>query len=198
MMGGQWAELNDLTESQLDQLASLHQTELASLISDLGTGYVRRFYSNAASVEGTICMIALEGQAVVGAIVGTDHPNALLAPLARPVWRFLPHVLLRSPKSLVQLVHSYTRASEFLSRHADYVELMYVVVDAQRRGAGLGTNLIEAFVEEANARGFRGVTLSVEIDNAPAIAVYEKLGFEIQKEVKEGKFSRYRMLRILN
>jgi ribosomal protein S18 acetylase RimI-like enzyme len=50
------------------------------------------------------------------------------------------------------------------------------VVQAHRR-TGIATALIAIAEAEARARNFAGLTIEVEDDNAPAIALYEKLGF---------------------
>jgi ribosomal protein S18 acetylase RimI-like enzyme len=51
------------------------------------------------------------------------------------------------------------------------------VVQAQRRH-GVATALIATAEAEARDRGFVEVTIEVEDDNVPALALYEKLGFE--------------------
>ena len=50
------------------------------------------------------------------------------------------------------------------------------IVQAHRRN-GIATTLIATAEAEARRRGFPAVTIEVEDDNAPALALYEKLGF---------------------
>jgi ribosomal protein S18 acetylase RimI-like enzyme len=50
------------------------------------------------------------------------------------------------------------------------------------RGCGVGTALIGALESHAKASGCSRVTLMVEPDNAPALALYTKLGFRAFKE----------------
>ncbi len=50
-------------------------------------------------------------------------------------------------------------------------------VVAERRGRGVGFRLLEAAVNDAFRRGLIRVELQVRTDNAPAIALYEKIGF---------------------
>lgn len=50
------------------------------------------------------------------------------------------------------------------------------VVQAWRR-RGVATALMSAAEREARARGFATLTIEVEDDNAPALALYRKLGF---------------------
>ena len=50
------------------------------------------------------------------------------------------------------------------------------VITAQRR-RGVGTLLMTAIEDEARRCGYRRLTIEVEDDNEPALALYEKLGF---------------------
>jgi ribosomal protein S18 acetylase RimI-like enzyme len=53
------------------------------------------------------------------------------------------------------------------------------------RGRGVGTALIGALESHAKSLGFFRVTLMVEPDNAPALALYTKLGFRAFKEATD-------------
>jgi ribosomal protein S18 acetylase RimI-like enzyme len=51
-----------------------------------------------------------------------------------------------------------------------------VAVEPHARGRGVGTALLRALIDRAEAAGFPALSLSVEEDN-PAIRLYERLGF---------------------
>ena len=53
-----------------------------------------------------------------------------------------------------------------------------IFVHQSYQGAGIGTRLIEALLGHAQANGAKLVWLSVERWNRPAVALYEKVGFE--------------------
>jgi len=53
-----------------------------------------------------------------------------------------------------------------------------VAVDAEPRGKGLGTRLVQALEERAKTNGFRRLSLSVDAAN-PAVRLYERLGYEM-------------------
>lgn len=59
-------------------------------------------------------------------------------------------------------------------------------VAASHRGRGVGGRLIAATMEAALARGFTRIELTVRTDNAAAIALYRRCGFEV-----EGVLRRY-------
>lgn len=52
-----------------------------------------------------------------------------------------------------------------------------VVVAEKFRGQGIATALLEKLLEEGDSLGVTAYTLEVRVSNAPAIHVYEKLGF---------------------
>ena len=57
------------------------------------------------------------------------------------------------------------------------LEIFNVAVDSRCRGQGIGLRLAEAMVAIAKEKGAERITLEVRAGNAPAIALYEKLGF---------------------
>jgi mycothiol synthase len=62
--------------------------------------------------------------------------------------------------------------------HPDGLGEVYVLgVDPDRHGGGLGRALTLAGLQHLYRRGLRTVQLYVEADNAPALAVYHRLGF---------------------
>ena len=50
----------------------------------------------------------------------------------------------------------------------------------EARGRGGGRALLEAMIEHAHATGSHKLELEVWPDNAPAIALYESAGFEVE------------------
>ena len=59
----------------------------------------------------------------------------------------------------------------------DETDMMNVAVSAQARRRGIAQALVEALVSRLKQRGSHCLTLEVRASNAPAIALYEKLGF---------------------
>ena len=77
------------------------------------------------------------------------------------------------------------------------MELTYIGVAPNQRSKGLGGELLNAFIQASRLKGCHSVVLSVETENALAIALYEKAGFKITKTFSEGRYQRHRMELIL-
>jgi len=58
------------------------------------------------------------------------------------------------------------------------VDVQTIAVTTEHHRQGIGTALFEALLEESIARGCSRMMLEVRHDNAPAIEMYQKYGFE--------------------
>ncbi len=187
--------LSHLNEEQIKGLARLHQLVMHSLLTDLGLPFVERYYRIAGSDPSVIGVCAVDDRGnPLGWAVGSPNPNQVNRRMSEAgVWFIVQmvRVVITRPRSIGQLVAS-ARASAVEMR-AGAVELTYIGVAATLRKHGLGRALLNAFVEEAREKEFSSVELSVEVENAAAIAMYTQAGFEIVASFREGAFDRHRM-----
>jgi ribosomal-protein-alanine N-acetyltransferase len=61
---------------------------------------------------------------------------------------------------------------------ADEAELLTVAVVRDARSRGVGASLMLALIDAARGRGAKRLHLEVAEDNAPALGLYRKLGFD--------------------
>ena len=189
-------ELSQLTEEDIQQLAFLHHSVMRTLLSDLGLPIVWRYYQIAHTDPGTIGFCAISGSGkILGWAIGSSHPDRITSQLRSPILWFgaqLLRITLTRPIALWQLI-----SSVFSSRRAEMktgaIELTYIGVAADQRGRGLGNQLLNACLAASRSGGYRFVVLSVERENVPAISMYEKAGFTINKTFSEGRYQRHRM-----
>ncbi len=57
--------------------------------------------------------------------------------------------------------------------------VLIFVVDREHRGKGIGTKIMETFLERCRAKGIKKVRLEVKTRNENAIKLYERFGFRI-------------------
>jgi ribosomal-protein-alanine N-acetyltransferase len=60
-----------------------------------------------------------------------------------------------------------------------------IAVDKKFRGKGYGRKLIEESMKEMKLNGIYSILLYVNVNNTPAIKLYEKIGFRTIKETKD-------------
>ncbi|MCG3087454.1 GNAT family N-acetyltransferase [Sporosarcina cyprini] len=67
-----------------------------------------------------------------------------------------------------------------------------IAVRKEFRGRGVGTILMQNIIQRAKEEGYTGISLSVDLENRGAIALYEKLGFRDYETVGTSKTMLYR------
>lgn len=89
---------------------------------------------------------------------------------------------LASATALVLVAHAPVEgllgcAVLFFRRGSGRARLYSIAAAAHARGRGIGSGLLAAAEQAARARGMRTLGLEVRVDNAGAIALYERAGY---------------------
>jgi ribosomal protein S18 acetylase RimI-like enzyme len=87
-------------------------------------------------------------------------------------------------RSLVAVEHGRPVGLANLGRRGERSWLGGVGVVPERRGSGIGESLTRMLLDRARDAGAREMVLEVIVENAPAIALYEKLGFTRTRELE--------------
>lgn len=87
---------------------------------------------------------------------------------------------LKNPENIYLVMEEDGRIDGYLGVWcvAGEGQLNNIAISSKERKKGKGRKLLEALFEEAACRKLTGITLEVRKSNAPAIALYEKAGFE--------------------
>lgn len=93
--------------------------------------------------------------------------------------------VLRADGQVVGMANALITVSTALGKRV--VLLEDVIVGRAHRGGGLGRRLVEHVCAWARDQGMGRVTLLADRDNAPALAFYERLGFEASAMVVRRK-----------
>jgi ribosomal protein S18 acetylase RimI-like enzyme len=102
-----------------------------------------------------------------------------------PTFRYMVDVFdLDLHKSVVAVEHGKPIGLANLGRRRERTWLGGVGVVPENRRAGVGELLTSALIDRARAAGAREMVLEVIVENAPAIALYEKLGFVRTRELE--------------
>ena len=135
-------------------------------------------YAFVAEVEGD----------VVGSLSGFDgkswRASAHASWMYGPVW-FAITPLRQLPRMVAAFV-DFDRAMLPILDEEYYIE--HLAVLPERRGQGIGTQLIEFAESQARTKWLKRVALDVEIENEAARGLSERLGFETIKVVTEPSY----------
>jgi ribosomal protein S18 acetylase RimI-like enzyme len=190
--------LSQLDSSNLARLAALHCAVMHTLLADLGTPVVLRYYTIAQANPAVIsfCAVSAAGE-LDGWAIGSPVPADLTAGLIKsnPGW-FAGQVLrlaLTRPGALIDLLRSQLSASDANVLKPGQIELTYMGVASHAQGRGLGKLMLAAFSEKARQAGYTSVAITVETDNSASIGLHARAGFQITKTFTEGRYHRHRM-----
>lgn len=190
-------DLHELSPDELTKVASLHSRVMKGLLTDLGARTVRTFYQLARGEPEVVGYAALDSRGeVMGLVVGSRSPHELTGKVRALIpgfmWRLAASMCV-SPALAWRIVSLFLCAPKVVELAQDEIELTYIGVSPVARGAGIGSALIRAFVQNSASRGYRRVSLSVETDNLAAIALYKRHNFRITDTFREGVYHRHRM-----
>jgi ribosomal protein S18 acetylase RimI-like enzyme len=125
---------------------------------------------------------------VRGFVLGSARPDLLKSAVARanPTAVVAGTILgvLRRPTALSWLLKSFKGPDEGSYDH-QAPELTYVAVAREARGSGVGGKLVDAFTAAMRKAGIPAYELSVDDDNAGAIAFYEGRSFALVGRYRE-------------
>jgi ribosomal protein S18 acetylase RimI-like enzyme len=145
------------------------------------------------SIQLASTVVVERDVAIVGVMDAAAHwrePDLTPALLIRLVPRI---VSVAGPLSLWRLL----RARPVLARVSFEIDprsfyIAEVTVDAALRNRGIGGALLDDAERRARAAGCPGITLTTDVTN-PARRLYERHGFVITGEKRDGEYERYSM-----
>jgi ribosomal protein S18 acetylase RimI-like enzyme len=193
------------TKGDIAEVAQLHVEAIhEGFLSSLGTAFLRRLYARLARSRHGFLLVADATAAepdnrVIGFVGGSTNLRAFYREF---VWR---DGLAASLSSFSRLVRSAPRAIETL-RYGNgagpvagdsgfEAELLAIGVSGSARRRGTGAALAQAFLEASAREGANSARVVVGSENAAAIALYERYGFAIARELELHAGSRSLIMR---
>jgi ribosomal protein S18 acetylase RimI-like enzyme len=167
------------TVSDAGTAAVLHAGQISQgFLSVLGPAFLARLYRRITLDPGSFLIMGESEGKTVGFIAGSTDVGGLYR-------SFLVHDgAVAALRSCRHLVAQWRRVIETL-RHGSGgagtgrgAELLAVAVDGSWQGKGAGRSLVAACLAEVSARGGDAAHVVVGAENAVAVALYRRAGFE--------------------
>ncbi len=182
-------------------MAKLHESALKILLSDMGFPFVLRYFQLAVEDPSVIGFYAMsEENTLIGYVVGAPRPDELNSKLTKPRLWFLGQclrLLFTRPRILWQAIVSSLTLSQQVASETEAIEVVYMSVDPQARGKGLGRALMQAFHDASREAGYKRVFGSQEVENDSSISLLTSMGYKVKYNFREGHYDRQRIELIL-
>jgi ribosomal protein S18 acetylase RimI-like enzyme len=160
--------------------ARLHAGRIGDgFLSFLGPAFLTRLYRRIAGTTSSFLLVADDGGTVVGFIAGSADVGGLYRSF------LVRDGFVAGLSAAPRLVRGWRRVLETLGHGSGDgagtgrgTELLAVAVDPGREGEGIGKALVGAFLDQVTASGGHEAYVVVGADNAGAIRLYTRAGFE--------------------
>jgi ribosomal protein S18 acetylase RimI-like enzyme len=180
--------------------ASLHRLVFPDyFLTHMGQRFMERFYSEFVDQNGNYGFVAVCGEELVGAVIGTldyqkcfnrfyrrHFPSLVLLLVGRVIVDpYIRHNVV-SRLSHIRLAFDSLAArrqrplpiNDAREANPARANLLSIGVHPDQRGSGLAEQLVDSYCDELWHDGIESVGLSVRPDNWRAIAFYEKTGWQ--------------------
>ena len=160
--------------------AEIHaEGQPGTFLTSLGPTFLRALYTEMAASPRCYGFVALEGDEVIGVVIGASDASAIFKELIvrRGVKLALPVLgaMLRRPVLLGRVVETLRYPAQQPHEPGE-AELFYIGVRGARRGEGVGAALFDALAQASRQRGMRAMGLIVDDANETAKRFYLRHG----------------------
>lgn len=158
--------IRKLNYEDIDNVAKIHGGELEGFLSQLGEGFLKKFYKASLNIPELFTLVEYSEGKILGFVSATTSTDGLYKKIIfTDILGFtislLSYFIVHPGKALVMMkIFSYPGFGK------DNAELLTIAVDKKFQKIGFGKNLFEAAAGEYKKRGI----------NRFRISVYERLG----------------------
>jgi ribosomal protein S18 acetylase RimI-like enzyme len=173
--------------SDVPDVVRVHLTAFPGFfLSFLGPRFLSLYYEECVK-QGEIASVAIIQGQLAGFVMGSAHPAQFYSGLVRRrALRFaaiaLPAVI-KQPRIALRVARALSKPKD-AQRIDGTATLMSLGVAPDRRGQGIGSKLVAAFLAEARARGSSRVDLTTDqAQNEKTNEFYRRMGFVVGREI---------------
>jgi len=192
-----------MTLADIDAVVRIHQGAFQGFfLTRMGPRFLRSYYRTVLDYAGSVALVVADSGLgePLGFAVGFHEPHRFYALFRQRRLRLLPAMLravIMDPSLVFAILQNMRRIEAERDRpQLKIVELSSIGVGKQ--GAGIGSQLIEAFVAQAVRLGSKQIKLTTDRDNNDGVrAFYERRGFVLDGLEDRGKRSLCRYIRTI-
>lgn len=165
----------------IDQVARMHREELPGFLSELGEGFLKRFYKASLFLPEIFTIVLVKNGQFLGFVSCATRLGGLYKKIfAKDPFGFASVLLSYSvthPEGIVRLIKTMV----YPGFYGDVPELLTIVVAKSQRNRGFGEKLFLGAFREFGRRGVKSFRVSV-YGKLPANGFYKKIGCRFEKQ----------------
>tara|TARA_B110000208_G_scaffold180392_1_gene230026 strand:- start:422 stop:1024 length:603 start_codon:yes stop_codon:yes gene_type:complete len=190
------------TIDQSGQIAKIHLKSFPKFfLTTLGYSFLKTYYKSCSKNKEAISLCAVDNETkiIFGFAVGClnskgFNKNLIYSNLG--AYLFQTFILLfTKPVALVRLFKNLGKGNDIRDK-GNYAELLSIGVSPDKKGLGIGQNLLSKFENNVREKGINTITLTTDADsNHSVIKFYKKSGYKVYYEFVT--FPNRKMLKLL-
>lgn len=184
----------------INEIVQIHLNTFSGFfLTFMGKGFLKQMYSSYCDHINSNIYIATSNGKILGFLSYSSDMSGLYKFMIKK--RLIPFAwyafgaFLRKPKVFFRLIRAFLKPGES-KREEKYIELSSIGVNPNEESKGIGTQLIQALINDTDFNEYEYISLETDaINNEKANYFYKKNGFKMHKEYEthEGrKMNEYR------
>ncbi len=169
-----------LKTEDIPQVVKLHRGELRGFLSELGEGFLTKFYEVSLGIPEMFTLVEKDNEQILGFSSGATRVRGLYKKVISSDYisfiRLLLSNLFTHPQNIVKMAKSLA----YPGFADDIPELLTIVIYKSYQKRGIGRKLFLQTSKEFQKRGFKKFRVSV-YDKLPANEFYKKMGCKLEK-----------------
>ncbi len=181
------ATVRPATKDDIERIVSIHMRAFEGFfLTFMGKRFLRELYRNFTLEQEGICLVAEEGNDVIGFVAGTICPEVFLTRIRKRrrhvfLMASIGSILRRPFLVTRRLISALSYKGDKPPKCKDAALLSSIAVDPDFSGKGAGQLLLKAFCKEVRDAGSDFVYLTTDRDDNERInKLYQESGFELE------------------
>tara|TARA_X000000368_G_C22728314_1_gene578338 strand:- start:54 stop:659 length:606 start_codon:yes stop_codon:yes gene_type:complete len=173
--------------SDLDEIVDVHLTSFKSFfLTSLGSPFLKVFYRTCLNNNQIVPLSGIdkESNKLIGFVIATKSSNGFYKKLILSNFKSYLYQSIKlffiKPMSLIRIYRNLTKGKKTKVDSSNYSELLSLAVLPEKKGLGIGKNLLSEIEKKIKNEGINAVTLTTDaLNNKDVLSFYKKLGYKV-------------------
>lgn len=171
--------IKKLSKEDINQVTRIHKEELPGFLSELGEGFLKKFYRQSLYIPELFTFVVKENEQILGFVTGITATKGLYKKIILRDSLGFGVIFLRYLITHLDKIFKIFQTITYPGFSHDTPELLTIAVIKKQQRRGLGRKLFGKAVDEFRKRGIKNLKISAYA-RLPANGFYKKMGCKRQ------------------